>query len=143
MLWRFTGSRTLSPNAEHRARRAIAVSFWLLAPYLVIHVAHDLDVGHRAAPTVLGIVVTAFSLVSMPVAGAAKRRLGRRLGLRPRPPERPPRTSCARAMAAGVLTGLWLNTHRMVVGRSGDGGGAGRSRREEGTRAWHGHACCH
>lgn len=142
VVWRFTGSRTLSPNAERRAGRAVAVSFWLLAPYLVIHVAHDLDAGHRAVPSVLGIVVTAFSLVSMPVLGLAKRRLGRRLGSAATSGEGTQNLICA-AMAAGVLTGLWLNTLGwwwvdpvMAVALAGVAA-------REGTRAWHGHSCCH
>jgi hypothetical protein len=32
VVWRFTGSRTLSETAERRAQEAVAVSFWLLAP---------------------------------------------------------------------------------------------------------------
>jgi len=32
VIWRFTGSRTLSATAEERAQRAVAVSFWLLGP---------------------------------------------------------------------------------------------------------------
>ena len=32
VIWRFTGSRTLSETAERRAHKAVAVSFWLLAP---------------------------------------------------------------------------------------------------------------
>ncbi|GAA3106518.1 hypothetical protein [Nonomuraea salmonea] len=101
VVWRFTGTRTLSPHAERTARRAVAVSFWLLAPYLVLHVAHDLDAGHRATPSVLGIVVTAVSLVSMPALGLAKRRLGGR-GWRRRPRRaRAPRTSCARPWRPG------------------------------------------
>ena len=142
VLWRFTGARTLSPNAEHRARRAIAVSFWLLAPYLVIHVCYDLDVGHRAAPTVLGIVVTAFSLVSMPILGTVKRRLARRLASGATAGEATQNFMCG-AMAAGVLAGLWLNTIGwwwvdpvMAVAL------AVVSIRE-GTRAWRGHGCCH
>ncbi|MBT2228299.1 cation transporter [Nonomuraea sp. NEAU-A123] len=142
VVWRFTGSRTLSPSAERRAGRAVAVSFWLLAPYLVIHVAHDLDAGHRAVPTVLGIVVTAFSLVSMPMLGLAKRRLGRRLGSPATSGEGTQNLICA-AMAAGVLTGLWLNTLGwwwvdpvMAVALAGVAA-------REGTRAWHGHSCCH
>jgi divalent metal cation (Fe/Co/Zn/Cd) transporter len=109
VVWRFTGARTLSPSAESTARKAVAVSFWLLAPYLVLHVAHDLDAGHRAAPSVLGIVVTTFSLVSMPVLGVAKRRLGARLASAATSGEGTQNLICA-AMAAGVLAGLWLNT---------------------------------
>jgi hypothetical protein len=32
VIWRFTGSRTLSETAEARAQKAVAISFWLLAP---------------------------------------------------------------------------------------------------------------
>ncbi|SEH02500.1 hypothetical protein SAMN05444920_12738 [Nonomuraea solani] len=142
VVWRFTGTRTLSPSAEHTARRAVAMSFWLLAPYLVLHVAHDLQAGHRAVPSVLGIVVTSFSLVSMPVLGIAKRRLGARLASAATSGEGTQNLLCA-AMAAGVLAGLGLNAAgwwwvdpavavvlAMVAVR-------------EGKRAWHGHACCH
>ncbi|UBU11689.1 cation diffusion facilitator family transporter [Nonomuraea gerenzanensis] len=142
VVWRFTGARTLSPSAESTARKAVAVSFWLLAPYLVIHVAHDLDAGLRAAPSVLGIVVTTVSLVSMPVLGIAKRRLGARLASAATSGEGTQNLICA-AMAAGVLAGLWLATVgwwwvdplvavllAVVAVR-------------EGRRAWRGHTCCH
>ncbi|MEU7739898.1 cation transporter [Nonomuraea sp. NPDC049158] len=142
VVWRFTGSRTLSPSAERRAGRAVAVSFWLLAPYLVIHVAHDLDAGHRAVPSALGIVVTAVSLASMPVLGLVKRRLGRRLGSPATSGEGTQNLICA-AMAAGVLTGLWLNTLGWwwvdpVVALA-----LAAVATREGTRAWRGHSCCH
>lgn len=32
VIWRFTGSRTLSPTAERRAQIGVAVSFWINAP---------------------------------------------------------------------------------------------------------------
>ncbi len=34
VIWRFSGERTLSETAEARAQRAVAVSFFLLAPYV-------------------------------------------------------------------------------------------------------------
>jgi hypothetical protein len=34
IVWRFTGSHTLSETAERRAQIGVAVSFWLLAPYI-------------------------------------------------------------------------------------------------------------
>ncbi|MBN6053647.1 cation transporter [Nonomuraea sp. RK-328] len=142
VVWRFTGSRTLSPGAEHRARRAVAVSFWVLAPYLVVHVAYDLDAGHRAVPTALGIAVTAVSLVSMPALGLAKRRLGRRLASPATAGEGTQNLICA-AMAGGVLAGLWLNTVGwwwvdpvMAVALA-------LVAVREGRRAWHGDGCCH
>src|SRR5437764_2452083 len=36
VIWRFTGSRTLSETAEGRAVKAVAISFWLLAPYIAV-----------------------------------------------------------------------------------------------------------
>ncbi|TDD35184.1 hypothetical protein E1286_39920 [Nonomuraea terrae] len=142
VVWRFTGARTLSPSAETTARRAVAVSFWLLAPYLVLHVAHDLDAGHRAAPSLLGIVVTSLSLAGMPALGLAKRRLGARLASAATAGEGTQNLICA-ATAACVLAGLWLGTLgwwwvdplvavvlAVVAVR-------------EGSRAWRGHGCCH
>ncbi|MFB4276984.1 MULTISPECIES: hypothetical protein [unclassified Nonomuraea] len=142
VVWRFTGARTLSASAESTARRAVAVSFWLLAPYLVIHVAHDLDAGHRAEPSVLGIVVTAFSLVSMPILGAAKRRLGARLASAATSGEGTQNLLCG-AMAAGVLAGLWLNTMGWWWVDPAVAVALAMVAVREGKRAWHGHACCH
>jgi hypothetical protein len=35
VIWRFTGARTVSETSERRAQRAVAVSFFLLAPYIL------------------------------------------------------------------------------------------------------------
>ncbi|MEV4162712.1 cation transporter [Nonomuraea dietziae] len=142
VVWRFTGARTLSSHAEEKAQRAVAVSFWLLAPYLVVHVLHDLDAGHRAAPTALGIAVTAVSLASMPLLGVAKRRIGARLGSAATRGEGAQNLICA-AMAGGVLAGLWLNTLGWWwVDPAVALALAGVAVRE-GARAWRGHGCCH
>ena len=34
IVWRFSGRRTLSETAERRAQIAVAISFFLLAPYI-------------------------------------------------------------------------------------------------------------
>ncbi|GAA3229657.1 cation transporter [Nonomuraea helvata] len=142
VVWRFTGARTLSLSAERTARRAVAVSCWLLAPYLVLHVVYDLDAGQRSAPSVLGILVTTFSLISMPALGIAKRRLGARLASAATSGEGAQNLICA-AMAAGVLASLWLNTlgwwwvdPAVAVALAGVAV-------REGGRAWRGHGCCH
>jgi divalent metal cation (Fe/Co/Zn/Cd) transporter len=142
VVWRFTGARTLSRDAENTARRAVAVSFWLLAPYLVIHVAHDLEAGHRAVPSVLGIVVTTFSLISMPMLGMAKRRLGARLASAATSGEGTQNLICA-AMAAGVLAGLWANTMGWWWVDPAVAVALAAVAVREGKRAWRGHACCH
>jgi len=51
VVWRFTGSRMVSETSERRAQRAVAVSFWLLAPYIAIQAIRDLAVHHTASPT--------------------------------------------------------------------------------------------
>lgn len=105
VVWRFTGSRTLSPTAERRAQKAVAVSFWLLAPYVVVVAIRDLAGHHQASATALGIALTASSLVIMPVLGLAKRRLGERLHSGATAGEGTQNLMCA-AQAAAVLTGL-------------------------------------
>src|SRR4051795_12142993 len=36
VIWRFTGSRTLSETAEHRAQRLVAIQFFVLGPYVLV-----------------------------------------------------------------------------------------------------------
>lgn len=143
VVWRFTGSRTLSETSERRAQKAVAVSFWLLAPYLVIEAIRDLVGGHRAEATVLGIVLTASSVVVMPALGIAKRRLGARLGSQATAGEGTQNLMCA-AQAGAVLVGLavtalwsggsWVDP---VIAL----GIAGWSIRE-GVESWRGEGCC-
>lgn len=143
VVWRFTGSRTLSETAERRAQQAVAVSFWLLAPYIAIEAGRDLIGGHQAEATMLGIVLTALSMVVMPVLGVAKRRLGARLGSEATAGEGTQNLLCA-VQAAAVLVGL------AVIARWDGGwwvdpvialGIAGWSV-WEGVEAWRGEECC-
>ena len=79
VIWRFTGSRTRSAHAERRAQRLVGASFFLLAPYFLYEALHRLLTGEAAESHTLAIVLTATSVVGMPLLGQAKRRLGRRL----------------------------------------------------------------
>jgi hypothetical protein len=54
VVWRFTGSRTLSPTSERRAQQLVAVSFWLLAPYIAVEAIRDLAGHHPASATSAG-----------------------------------------------------------------------------------------
>ena len=105
VLWRFTGPRTLSQTAERRAQKAVAVSFWLLAPYIVIEAIRNLVGHHQAEATTLGIVLTALSVAIMPALGIAKRRLSARLHSGATAGEGTQNLMCA-AQAAAVLIGL-------------------------------------
>src|SRR6266702_410247 len=80
IVWRFTGTRTLSETAEARAQKAVAVTFFLVAPYIAYDAISTLVARHRAETSWLGIGLSVASLIVMPVLGVAKRHLGARLG---------------------------------------------------------------
>lgn len=105
VIWRFSGARTMSQTAERRAQRALAVSFWLIAPYIAAESIRNLVGEHRAEPTVIGIVVTALALLAMPLLGYVKRRLGVKLGSAATAGEGTQNYLCA-AQAGAVLAGL-------------------------------------
>lgn len=67
---------------ERLALRVIAVTFFVLAAYLVVEGARSLIVGERPDTSIVGIVLTGVSIVIMPLLALAKRRVGRRLGSR-------------------------------------------------------------
>jgi len=143
VVWRFTGSRTLSETAERRAQKAVAVSFWLLAPYIALEAIRDLTGHHPATASALGIVLTASSVIIMPVLGIAKRRLGRQLQSGATAGEGTQNLMCA-AQAAGVLLAL-------TVVAVWPGGwpidpiialGIAAWSVWEGTESWRGSDCC-
>lgn len=143
VVWRFTGARTLSATSERRAQQAVAISFWLLAPYIVIEAVRDLVGHHETQPSVLGIVLTASSLVVMPVLGVAKQRLGARLNSGATAGEGTQNLICA-TQAGAVLIGLAV-TSTWSSGSWVDPvialGIAGWSV-WEGVEAWQGEECC-
>jgi divalent metal cation (Fe/Co/Zn/Cd) transporter len=109
VIWRFTGSRTASATAETRARRAVAISFWLLAPYVAIESLRDLLIHHQPGSTWLGIALTISSLLLMPALGISKRRLGASLGSHATAGEGSQNLLCA-YLAAAVLASLVANS---------------------------------
>ena len=80
VIWRFTGTRTLSDRSEHTAQRLVAGSFLLLIPFFTYEAVRRLVDGGDPTANALGVAVTASAIVLMPVLGAVKLRLGRRLG---------------------------------------------------------------
>ena len=110
VIWRFTGDRALSGTAERRAQIGVAVSFWLSAPYIAGESVHHLLGEHRAEGSVIGIALAALAVATMPVLGAAQRRLGTRLGSAATAGEGVQNYLCA-AQAAAVLVGLALTAN--------------------------------
>jgi divalent metal cation (Fe/Co/Zn/Cd) transporter len=142
VIWRFTGTRTHSETSERRAQRAVAVSFFLLAPYIAIEAIRSLAGAEHPETSVLGIAVTASSVVLMPALGIAKRRLGARLGSGATAGEGTQNLLCA-AQGAAVLVGLAANA---AVGAWWFDGvvalGIAAIAVKEGREAWAGEGCC-
>src|SRR5215472_5437375 len=109
VIWRFTGSRTISADAERRAQKWVAVSFFLLAPYVAAEAIETLIEGAAAETSWLGIGLTAGTFVLCPWLGRAKHRIGEKLGSRATYGEGTQNMLCA-ILAAAVLVGLAANT---------------------------------
>lgn len=109
IVWRFSGTRTLSDTAERRAQIAVASSFFLLAPYIAYEAIDKLIAGHHAATSWVGIALSGFSIIWMPILGQMKKRLGAQLDSEATAGEGTQNLLCA-YLAAGVLVGLLANT---------------------------------
>jgi divalent metal cation (Fe/Co/Zn/Cd) transporter len=108
VIWRFTGTRRLSQDAERRAERMVAVSFFLLAPYIAQDAIRALIAVQHPHTSWLGIGLSIASIIVMPLLGKAKHRIGQRLGSGATAGEGTQNLLCA-YLAAGVLASLALN----------------------------------
>jgi divalent metal cation (Fe/Co/Zn/Cd) transporter len=142
IVWRFTGWRTLSHEAENRAQKLVAIQFFILAPYVGIESIRALLDGHHAEVSVVGIAQASSSLVAMPWLGRAKQRIGTRIGSSATASEGKQNLLCA-YLAGALLVGLlgnavfgawWLDP---VVGLLIAGLAI-----QEGRESWRGDACC-
>jgi divalent metal cation (Fe/Co/Zn/Cd) transporter len=142
VIWRFTGSRRVSEQAERRAQRLVAITFFLLAPYIAQDSIRALIAADRAKVSWLGIGLSLASILLMPVLGRAKRSIGRRLGSGATAGEGTQNMLCA-YLAAGVLFGLvanaafglwWIDPAVAL--------GIAAVAVQEGREAWSGEACC-
>jgi divalent metal cation (Fe/Co/Zn/Cd) transporter len=141
VIWRFSGSRVRSDSAERRAQRLVALSFFLLAPYVAFAATRDLVTGSHPDTSWVGIALAIVSLVAMPVLGRAKQRLGMRLDSAATAGEGTQNMLCA-YLAGAVLIGLvgnsafgawWLDPAAafVIAGVALD----------EGREIWHGDDC--
>ena len=142
IVWRFSGTRTLSETAERRAQIAVAISFFLLAPYIAYEAIDKLAGGHHAHTSWAGIALSAFSLAWMPILGLMKKRLGAQLDSPATAGEGIQNLLCS-YLAAGVLAGLlaytvlgwwWLDP---IIGL-----GIAALAIWEGIESWRAEECC-
>jgi divalent metal cation (Fe/Co/Zn/Cd) transporter len=109
VIWRFTGSRLAGALSERWAQRMVAVSFFLLAPYIAVEGVQGLASGSRPETSWVGIALTAGTFLLEPPLGVAKRRLGARLGSAATAGEGTQNLLCA-YLAGAVFLGLVANT---------------------------------
>jgi divalent metal cation (Fe/Co/Zn/Cd) transporter len=142
VIWRYTGTRPLSEHAEQRAQRLVAITFFLLAPYIAQDAIRTLINREHSTTSWLGIGLSISSIIVMPLLGKAKQRIGRRLGSGATAGEGTQNMLCA-YLAAGVLTGLVLN---MALGLwwadPAVALGISALAINEGRHAWAGEDCC-
>jgi divalent metal cation (Fe/Co/Zn/Cd) transporter len=142
IIWRFTGARMLSRAAEERAQKLVAIQFFLLAPYVAFEAAQHLASAERPEVSVLGMVLTATSLVGMPLLGSAKQRVALQLGSQATHGEGTQNLLCA-YLAGAVFLGLagnalfgwwWLDPIAALV--------IAAVATKEGLETWRGDGCC-
>lgn len=106
VAWQFSGR---DPEARERAAlRVIALSFFALACYVTVESVRALFGVAEAAPSPVGIVLAALSLLVMPVLSGAQRRAGRELGSASAVADSRQTLLCT-YLSAVLLVGLLLN----------------------------------
>ena len=117
IIWRFTGHRIHSDHAETRAHKVVALSFFLLAPYIIVGALDRLLTGQKPQPSWVGIGLALVSITLMPLFGRAKKRLGNQLQSAATAGEGTQNILCA-YLSLAILLGLAANVSR--TGFDGD-----------------------
>jgi divalent metal cation (Fe/Co/Zn/Cd) transporter len=140
VAWQFSGA---DPQRRERAAlRVIALSFFALAGYVGVESVRALAGAGEAAPSRIGILLAAVSLLVMPLLSRAQRRAGRELGSRSAVADSKQTLLCS-YLSGVLLVGLLLNelfgwSWADPVAALAIAGVAVR----EGCEAWRGHRCC-
>ena len=142
LLWRFAASRAASEEAERRAQKLIALSFYLIALYVGFEAIHTLLAAERPEASLVGIGLSIVTLLSMPPLAMRKGRIGEKLGSSATKSEGQQNMLCAYlsgallvGLGANALFGLWWAdpiTALLVAGVAV----------KEGREAWRGESCC-
>jgi divalent metal cation (Fe/Co/Zn/Cd) transporter len=108
VLWRFGAARASSEDAEARAQKLIAVSFYALAAYVGVEAVRSLAGGHHPEVSGVGIALSVVTLATMPPLAIAKARVAERLGSSATKSESRQTLLCA-YLSAALLVGLGAN----------------------------------
>lgn len=142
LLWRFTASRISSDAAEKRAQKLIGASFYLITAYVGFEGLYALITASRPDVSWVGILLAAFTLLTMPPLALAKGRIGDELGSSATKSEGRQNMLCA-YLSAALLVGLGANalfgwwwadpiTALLIAGVAA----------KEGRESWRGESCC-
>lgn len=142
LLWRFAASRTSSEDAERRAQKLIAISFYVIAAYVGFEALRALLAAVRPDASWVGIGLATVTLLTMPPLAIAKARIGEKLGSSATKSEGRQNMLCAYLSAAllvglgaNALFGLWWAdpvTALLIAGVAV----------KEGRESWRGESCC-
>ena len=142
LLWRFAASRVASEEAEQRAQKLIALSFYTIAAYVGFEALRTLIAAEPPEASWVGIGLAAFTLVIMPPLALAKSRIGEKLGSPATKSEGQQNMLCAYlstallvGLGANALFGLWWAdpiTALLIAGVAV----------KEGRESWRGESCC-
>lgn len=108
IAWLFSGGCGASGDAERRAQRLIAVSYFVLAAYIVAESLRDLIGGHHPQPSWIGIALAGVTAATMPTLARAKRRVAGTLGSAATTAEAEQNQICA-YLSIALLVGLLAN----------------------------------
>jgi divalent metal cation (Fe/Co/Zn/Cd) transporter len=140
VLWQFVGN--VPEDREQRALRLIGGCFFALAAYVTFTSVRDLVTGSEPEASAVGIVLTALSLVVMPLLARAKIRIGRDIGSRSLIADSGQTRLCV-YLSASTLAGLaanaalgwwWADPIAALV--------IAAIAVSEGREAWRGDTCC-
>ena len=141
IIWRFTGQRVRSDAAERRAQKVVAVTFFLLAPYISVEAVRRLSAGSEAEGSWVGVGLAAVSIVLMPYFGYAKKRIGNRLQSSATTGEGIQNLLCAYlslailvGLGANAIFGLWWADPLVAIG-------VAVAAVSGGIRTWRGEIC--
>lgn len=113
LIWRLLAERRARDHEEierleHRARKLVAVSLFALAAYVAVDAGKALWLRERPEVSVVGIALTAVSLVVMQWLARAKRAVARELGSRAMEADAFQTTACF-WLSVVTLGGIALN----------------------------------
>ena len=142
LLWRFAGTRASSEEAERRAQKLIALSFYAIAAYVGFETIRALVTAEHPEVSWVGIGLAVVTLAVMPPLAIAKARVGEKLGSSATKSEGRQNMLCA-YLSAALLIGLGANalfgfwwadpvTALLIAGVAV----------KEGRESWRGESCC-